>query len=88
MISRLIDLLVIRTLRTWANARPTNLGWLGGLGEEHIGRALSAMRAAPERGWNVETLANIAAMCAPSSLNGSRLLLASRHCAISRGGAL
>jgi len=62
MISRLIDLLVIRTLRTWAEARPTNLGWLGGLSEERIGRVLTAMHAAPEHNWTVESLANIAAM--------------------------
>jgi hypothetical protein len=56
MISRLIDLLVIRTLRTWAASRPTNLGWLGGLAEEPIRRVLSAMHAAPYRDWNVEAL--------------------------------
>jgi transcriptional regulator GlxA family with amidase domain len=57
-----IDLLVIRTLRTWAASRPTNLGWLGGLAEERIGRALSAMHADPYRDWNVDALASIAAM--------------------------
>lgn len=62
MISRLIDLFVMRTLRTSANARRTSLGLLGGLGEERIGQALAAMHAAPERDWSVEALANIAAM--------------------------
>jgi len=62
MISRLIDLLVIRTLRTWAASRPTNHGWLAGLAEERIGRVLSAMHADPYRDWNVEALASIAAM--------------------------
>lgn len=62
MISRLIDLLVIRTLRTWAaqQARPSS--WLGGLGEERIGRVLSAIHAAPYRDWSVRDLADIAAM--------------------------
>jgi AraC-like DNA-binding protein len=62
MISRLIDLLVIRTLRTWAaqQARPSS--WLGGLGEERIGRVLSAIHADPYRAWSVHELAGIAAM--------------------------
>jgi hypothetical protein len=41
MISRLIDLLVIRTLRSWAASEANRMGWLGGLGEERrIGRVL------------------------------------------------
>ncbi len=62
MISRLIDLLVIRTLRTWAANRTDSGGWLGGLGEERIGRVLSAIHADPYRQWTVESLAAIAAM--------------------------
>jgi len=62
MISRLIDLLVIRALRTWAGARTTHLGWLGGLNEERIARVLSAMHDEPQRDWTLEALANIAAM--------------------------
>lgn len=62
MISRLIDLLVIRTLRTWAANRTGSGGWLGGLGEERIGRVLSAIHADPYRQWTVESLAAIAAM--------------------------
>ncbi|MDB5576279.1 MAG: AraC family transcriptional regulator [Bradyrhizobium sp.] len=62
MISRLIDLLVIRTLRSWASTKATRMGWLGGLGEERIGRTLSAMHADPFRRWTVEELATIAAM--------------------------
>lgn len=62
MISRLIDLLVIRTLRSWAASQATRMGWLGGLGEERIGRVLSAMHAAPFRRWTVQSLAEIATM--------------------------
>ncbi len=62
MISRLIDLLVIRTLRTWAANQSRPGGWLGGLGEERIGRALSAIHADPYRQWTVAALAGIAAM--------------------------
>lgn len=62
MISRLIDLLVIRTLRTWASQQDGSKGWLGGLAEERIGRALSAIHADPYRAWTVKELAGIAAM--------------------------
>lgn len=62
MISRLIDLLVIRTLRSWAASQAVRVGWLGGLGEERIGRVLSAMHADPFRRWTVQSLADIAAM--------------------------
>lgn len=62
MISRLIDLLVIRALRSWAATRTRRTGWLAGLGEERIGRALSAMHADPFRRWAVVDLAGIALM--------------------------
>ncbi|MGC1303764.1 MAG: AraC family transcriptional regulator [Caulobacteraceae bacterium] len=62
MISRLIDLLVIRTLRSWAAGQAVRMGWLGGLGEERIGRVLSAMHADPFRRWTVQSLAEIARM--------------------------
>jgi AraC-like DNA-binding protein len=62
MISRLIDLLVIRTLRTWAANQNRPASWLGGLGEERIGRALSAIHADPYRPWTVAELARVAAM--------------------------
>jgi AraC-like DNA-binding protein len=62
MISRLIDLLVIRTLRSWAASEAARMGWLGGLGEERIGRVLSAMHADPFHRWTVQSLAEIARM--------------------------
>jgi AraC-like DNA-binding protein len=62
MISRLIDLLVIRTLRTWAANQAAPSSWLGGLGEERIGRVLSAIHADPYHAWSVHELAGIAAM--------------------------
>jgi AraC-like DNA-binding protein/quercetin dioxygenase-like cupin family protein len=62
MISRLIDLLVIRTLRTWAASQVPPSSWLGGLAEERIGKVLSAIHADPYRPWRVRELADIAAM--------------------------
>jgi AraC-like DNA-binding protein/mannose-6-phosphate isomerase-like protein (cupin superfamily) len=62
MISRLIDLLVIRTLRSWAAVEANRIGWLGGLSEERIGLVLSAMHADPFRHWTVQSFAKIAGM--------------------------
>jgi len=62
MISRLIDLLVIRTLRSWAATEANRVGWLGGLSEEGIGRVLNAMHADPFRNWTVQVFAKIAGM--------------------------
>ena len=62
MISRLIDLLVIRTLRMWVHSQGNRLGWLSGLSDERIGRALNAMHLQPAHAWTVETLAETAAM--------------------------
>jgi AraC-like DNA-binding protein len=62
MISRLIDLLVIRTLRSWAASEAHRVGWLGGLAEERIGRVLAAMHADPFHRWTVESLAAVASM--------------------------
>ena len=62
MISRLIDLLVIRALRGWASTHAERGGWLGGLSDEKIGRALSAMHADPCRRWTVLALSKIALM--------------------------
>lgn len=62
MISRLIDLLVVRTLRMWASRHGDRIGCLSGLSDERVGRALSAMHLEPERAWTVSALAEKAAM--------------------------
>ncbi|MFM0039852.1 AraC family transcriptional regulator [Paraburkholderia strydomiana] len=62
MVSRLIDLLVIRALRTWAGAHTTNLARFAGLNEERIGRVLRAMHDDPQRDWTLAALANVATM--------------------------
>lgn len=62
MISRLIDLLVIRTLRMWVSRQADRVGWLSGLSDERVGRALNAMHREPNRTWTVSTLAETAMM--------------------------
>lgn len=62
MISRLIDLLVIRTLRMWVSRQGDRVGLLSGLSDERVGRALKAMHLEPERAWTVSALAETAMM--------------------------
>jgi AraC-like DNA-binding protein len=62
MISRLIDLLVIRTLRMWVSRQGDRIGWLSGLSDERIGRALNAMHLEPTHAWTVSSLAETAMM--------------------------
>ncbi|TGD99349.1 AraC family transcriptional regulator [Methylobacterium nonmethylotrophicum] len=61
MISRIIDLLVIRTLRTWVHRGHTS-GWLGGLSDARIARALTVMHDRPARPWSIGELADVAGM--------------------------
>lgn len=62
MVSRLIDLLVIRALRTWSSSAPGRLGFIAGLADERIANALAALHARPYKPWTVPELAGIAAM--------------------------
>lgn len=61
MISRIIDLIVIRTLRTWVHLGHTS-GWLGGLSDARVGRALQAIHKSPLRHWSIDALADVAGM--------------------------
>ena len=61
MISRIIDLLVIRTLRTWVRLGHTS-GWLGGLSDPRIARALKVMHERPMQPWSIDALADVAGM--------------------------
>ncbi len=61
MVSRLIDLVVIRTLRTWVHQGPAS-GWLGGLSDARIASALKAIHERPTERWSIDTLAGRAGM--------------------------
>ena len=61
MMGRLIDLAVIRALRTWVH-RGGAAGWLGGLSDPRIARALKLVHAEPFRGWSLEELSTLAGM--------------------------
>lgn len=62
MIARLLELLFIQAIREWGAKSPGNLGWLSGLSDPQVGRALSAIHDDPVRGWTVEMLADIAGL--------------------------
>lgn len=62
MISRLIDVLVIRVLRFWSQHGQEDGKWLAVLQDERIGRALSAFYGDPASAWSVAALARIAGM--------------------------
>ncbi|MCX5497641.1 AraC family transcriptional regulator [Kaistia dalseonensis] len=63
MISRLIDVLIIRVIRTWAQtSHPNNTGWLGALADPRISRALKSIHDEPFRKWSVAELANSVGM--------------------------
>ncbi len=66
MIARLIDLIVIRTLRTWVQRQIPRgrdaTGWLRGLADARIARVLQTIHDAPFDAWTVDDLAAIAGM--------------------------
>ncbi|WP_240160421.1 AraC family transcriptional regulator [Pseudomonas bharatica] len=61
MVSRLIDLAVIRVLRTWVQQGAAS-GWLGGLSDARIARVLRAIHEQPRQQWRIEALARLAGM--------------------------
>jgi AraC-like DNA-binding protein len=61
IISRLIDLVVIRILRTWVH-QGLAFGWLGGLSDARIARALKVIHETPGKQWRIDALAEMAGM--------------------------
>ncbi|MCB8882979.1 AraC family transcriptional regulator [Acidisoma cellulosilytica] len=61
MVSRLIDLAVIRTLRSWIHRGPIS-GWFGGLTDPRIANVLKAIHERPMQRWSIDALASIAGM--------------------------
>ena len=62
MISRLIDVLIIRCIRTWAKSLGPRQGWIGALADARISRAVAAIHRDPTKNWSVEGLASVAGM--------------------------
>jgi AraC family transcriptional regulator, alkane utilization regulator len=63
VLARLSEFLFMEVLR-WQlrSAAEGNFGWLAGLHDPHVGRALQLMHADPARAWTVEGLAEQAAL--------------------------
>ena len=57
MISRLLDVIFVQLLRTWAMEGTAGHGWLSGAIDGRINPAMSAMHADPGRAWTVHELA-------------------------------
>lgn len=70
MISRLLDLLFIRTLRSWASSSELGQGWVSSAADPRIGRVLAVIQDDPSRNWSLTEFAGIAGM--------SRTVFASR----------
>jgi AraC-like DNA-binding protein len=62
MISRLLDLLFVRTLRIWASESRLGYGWVTGGVDPRIGKVLAAIHQDPARVWNLPGLADLANM--------------------------
>jgi len=58
MLGRLTELMFVELLRQYMRQLSTdNTGWLAGLNDPQVGKALAAMHAAPARSWTVDELA-------------------------------
>ncbi len=63
VVTRLCDILVIQTIRSWIDTDPdAQRGWIGALRDPVIGRAIALIHRDPARDWTVETLAGEVAM--------------------------
>jgi AraC-like DNA-binding protein len=71
VLSRLSELLFVEVVRRYVAAQPKeNAGWLAGLRDESVGRALQKLHQRPTHAWSLEELGKEAGL--------SRTLLAER----------
>ena len=63
VMSHLADILIIQVIRSWLNSAPqADTGWLAGLRDKQIGRALAAIHRDPAADWSIERLAKMVGM--------------------------
>ncbi len=63
MLAKLSELMFVEAMRRYVeNLPPQDSGWLAGVRDAHIGRALSLLHAEPTRGWTVDELARAVAL--------------------------
>lgn len=69
LLGRLSELLFVEAIRHYTASLPQEqLGWLAGLRDPHVGKALAMLHADPARDWEVEALARDAGL-SRSALN-------------------
>jgi AraC-like DNA-binding protein len=57
-LAKLAELVFVEALRRYVEELPAEgTGWLAGLRDEHVGRAIALFHGDPERAWTVDTLA-------------------------------
>src|SRR5262252_2245281 len=63
LLAKLSELMFVEALRAYAeNLPPGGQGWLAGVRDAHVGRALALLHSQPKRDWTVEELAHEAAL--------------------------
>jgi len=62
LITRLADILVLDTVRSWFAKNPAQAGWLGALRDRQIGQALTLIHRDPNRNWTLASLASAVGM--------------------------
>ncbi|QBR92969.1 AraC family transcriptional regulator [Nocardioides euryhalodurans] len=60
--ARLADILVVQVVRSWLESATPDRGWLAGLRDPLLGRALAAFHAEPGAPWTLASLAGEAGM--------------------------
>lgn len=60
--ARLADVLVVQAVRSWLESAAPDRGWVAGLRDPVLGRALSAFHADPAGPWSLESLARAAGL--------------------------
>ncbi|MBA2952493.1 helix-turn-helix domain-containing protein [Nocardioides sp. MAH-18] len=60
--ARLADILVVQAVRSWLETATPGDGWVAGLRDPQLGRALAAFHAEPGAPWTLESLAAQAGM--------------------------
>jgi AraC-like DNA-binding protein len=62
MLDRILDLVLVRTLRTWFADQSVERTWMSAARDREIGRALHLMHEQPQRDWTIATLAGAVGM--------------------------
>lgn len=60
--ARLADVLVVQAVRAWLESAAPDRGWVAGLRDPLLGRALAAFHADPAAPWSLDSLARTAGM--------------------------